>query len=56
MTSPPANNIVSATACSGFLRSSATTKSVGYSAGTGYDCVTGLGSLDALNFVMAWSN
>jgi hypothetical protein len=28
----------------------------GYSAGSGYDQVTGLGSVDAYNFVIAWAN
>jgi len=50
------NNIVTATVCSGFLCSSQKNESVGYSAGTGYDCVTGLGSLDVFNFFLAWQN
>jgi uncharacterized protein (TIGR03437 family) len=44
------NNIVSS--CYGSRCISTT--SVGYSAGTGYDQVTGLGSVDAYNFVTAW--
>jgi subtilase family serine protease len=31
------------------------TGSFGYSAGTGYDTVTGLGSLDINNFILAWA-
>jgi uncharacterized protein (TIGR03437 family) len=48
------DNVVSATACVGFRCSSASTVSVGYSTTTGYDQVTGLGSIDAYNFVTAW--
>lgn len=49
------NNIVSAPACVGSRCSTATsTASVGYSTTTGYDQVTGLGSIDAYNFVTAW--
>ena len=33
-----------------------TTKSVGYSAGAGYDLVTGLGSLDVFAFIGAWKS
>ena len=50
------DNIVTTTDCSGFLCSSRAAETVGYSAGTGYDCVTGLGSLDAFNFFLAWRN
>ncbi len=42
--------------CGGFLCSEPYKKSVGYSAGTGYDLVTGLGSLDAFSFFLAWRN
>jgi subtilase family serine protease len=50
------DNIVTATVCSGFLCGYPTTKSVGYSAGSAYDCVTGLGSLDVFNFFSVWPN
>ncbi len=50
------NNIVSATSCTGpRCTGGTTTTSVGYSAGAGYDQVTGLGSVDAYNFVLAWA-
>ncbi|MBV8817676.1 MAG: S53 family peptidase, partial [Acidobacteriaceae bacterium] len=48
------NNTVTAIVCSGFLCSSPTKESVGYDAGSGYDCVTGLGSLDVYSFLLAW--
>jgi len=50
------DNTVSATVCGGFLCSSPRTESVGYNAGTGYDLVTGLGSLDVFAFFSAWTN
>jgi adhesin/invasin len=48
------NNIVSASSCTGPRCVPVTTTSGGYSAGVGYDQVTGLGSVDAFNFVTAW--
>ena len=50
------DNIVTATVCGGFMCTEPTTKSVGYSAGAGYDLVTGLGSLDVFAFIGAWKN
>jgi subtilase family serine protease len=46
------NNIV--TACSGGRRSICTADPVGYSAGAGYDQVTGLGSVDAYSLITGW--
>ena len=46
------NNAVEVSTCYG--RRCTTQSSQGYSAGTGYDQVTGLGSLDAYPFVLAW--
>jgi uncharacterized protein (TIGR03437 family) len=46
------NNIVVASSCVG--RQCTTTTSAGYNAGSGYDQVTGLGSLDVYAFIMAW--
>lgn len=48
------DNIVSASSCSGPRCTPVTTTSGGYSAGVGYDQATGLGSVDAFNFVSAW--
>ncbi len=48
------NNIVSAPACVGRRCPSGSTAPVGYSTTAGYDQVTGLGSMDAYNFVTAW--
>jgi len=50
------DNTATAIVCGGFLCSAPYEKSVGYSAGTGYDLVTGLGSLDAFSFFLAWKN
>jgi subtilase family serine protease len=50
------DNSATAIVCGGFLCSAPYKKSVGYSAGTGYDLVTGLGSLDAFSFFLAWKN
>jgi uncharacterized protein (TIGR03437 family) len=48
------NNIVSASTCTGPRCTSGSTSSGGYYAGVGYDQVTGLGSINAFNFVTAW--
>lgn len=48
------NNIVSVSTCSGPRCTPVTATSGGYSAGVGYDQVTGLGSVDAFNFVTGW--
>jgi subtilase family serine protease len=46
------NNLVST--CSGGRRGICTADPVGFSAGAGYDQVTGLGSVDAYNLITAW--
>ena len=48
------DNVVTATVCGGIFCSRQRTESVGYSAGKGYDQVTGLGSLDVVNFFDVW--
>ena len=49
------DNIVTATVCQGFRCSGgSSTASVGFKAAAGYDQVTGLGSIDAYNFVTSW--
>jgi uncharacterized protein (TIGR03437 family) len=48
------DNIVSASSCTGSRCGSSSTTSVGYSTTAGYDQVTGLGTIDAYNFVTAW--
>jgi len=50
------DNAATAIVCAGFLCSAPYEKSVGYSAGAGYDLVTGLGSLDAYSFFLAWKD
>jgi uncharacterized protein (TIGR03437 family) len=47
------NNIVTV-ACSGRFQSGCTNTPVGYSAGVGYDQVTGLGSVDVYRLITAW--
>ena len=48
------DNIVSVPTCTGRGCFSAGTTSVGYNTTAGYDQVTGLGSIDAYNFVTSW--